>query len=97
MSLRMRTELTHYINFRDLENFTNQIYGISYNIPAGEECSNDVSLTYYIDGHMENYADESFEKLLGGENLFCQTSNILNHLCADMHIPVGYYSIEVSW
>jgi len=97
MALRRRSEMTHYVDFGDLESFIKETYGFTYNIAAAEECGNDTSLTYHIDGVLDLFEHSLFEQMLAGEWLPYKTRLILNKLHQDGHIPAGNYLMTVDW
>lgn len=85
------------VSYSDLEKLVKKHYPEQYKHMGGysfaavEECGNDTSHGFDVDGKLDDWDLEKFAK---GE-----ASNIalLNKLCADGLIEAGEYLIEVCW
>jgi hypothetical protein len=97
MPLKISTELTHYVEYHDLDAFIAQIYGFEYTVTAAEECGNDTSLSFNVDGSIQPWDEEDFAKLKNHDWVPYRTGMILNFLARDKHIPTGMYVVNVSW
>jgi hypothetical protein len=97
MNLPMRTKVTHYVDYTDLEQFIVEAYGFTYEIVAAEECSNDTTLNIEVTGVLDTYDIQNFNKLRSGEWVpFC-TQLILDVLAHSNKIPAGMYNIRICW
>ena len=87
------------VNNRELEKLAKQIYNLkSYSFVEVEECGNDSSHSFYVDGDIDPLDQADFVKIKNGEEVpkYCNML-LLNILCADGHIEKGEYVIKVSW
>jgi hypothetical protein len=95
--LKRRTELTHYVDYSDLETYIEECYGQKVEIAAMEEVGNDTTLSFNIDGEGYSWDTEKFEAFMRGEFVPFGTRVILRQLYIDGLIPSGCYVVEVSW
>ncbi len=94
----MKTKVSNYVEYYDLEKFVKERYGHKIEIVAMEEASNDTSLVFFVDGVISSgYSDKIEHWLETGEFFHFGTNIILQKLCYDSYIPAGEYVIEVSW
>lgn len=93
----MRTETVHFVDYSALENAILKHYGISYEFVAAEECANDSSHVFHVDGIIQDYDLEDLNTFLRGGWVSYRTGLILNKMHLDGHIPTGKYVVEVCW
>lgn len=98
MKLNMRTKMTHYVDYCDLESFISKVYGLNISISAIEETGNDTTLAYDLDGELSSWEMEEFAAILADpNNAQYQLRLIMNKLVADEKIPAGSYNVWISW
>ena len=98
MDLRHRQSVTYYVDYTDLHQYFKDTLGIDYRIVAAEECSNDSSLHYSVDGKdFTEYDAETLKSMQAGNWHPYQTGMLLNFLAYRLKIPKGEYVIEVCW
>jgi hypothetical protein len=99
--LPMRTQTTHYINDRDLENYVFAVYGkgrnLQFEVAAGEEASNGTNLVVNVSDLMPTYWERDANRFLEGAWLSSPTAIVLHLLCRDGYIKPGTYCVQVSW
>lgn len=97
MGLNYSTRATHYVDYSELERYIKAVYGFEYEIVAAEETSNDTSLSYDIDGEIDNWDMEDFAEMVAGEWVPYRTRMLLNLMAKEDRIPLGAYVVEISW
>lgn len=75
--------------YYELEKFVKEKYGVDYDFVANEECGNDSSHTFTVDGEV----DEDFDIHV----VSYRNYDLMNKLCKDGHIEPGEYLINVCW
>lgn len=97
--MKIRTEITHTVEYRDLDQAVNEFYGLTdYDFAAEEEMSNDSAQTYHLDGQLTEFDVEEIKtRMIPGGNYQFMTSTILNDMARAGAIPVGNYVVTVSW
>lgn len=96
--LKIKTETTHFVDYNDLDNFIRKELGWKkYEFTCIEECDNDSSHSFDIDGKLDSHALETIEKWKKGEFVHYSNYTVLNYLCSLNYIPSGKYVIEVCW
>jgi hypothetical protein len=95
--MKIRTETVHFVEYRDLEKAIKEHYGVDYEFVAAEECGNDSSHVFYVDGIIQDYDLEDLDTFLRGGWLNYRTGLILDKMHLDGHIPTGKYIVEVCW
>ena len=97
MKLKYKEELKIVVDYDDLDEFVNHIFpGSKFEFCAAEECANDSSHSYDIDGVVNDWDLKDIEAVKKGRWSF-MTSTILTYLAYRKLIPVGRYVIEVCW
>lgn len=99
MKLKHTKETIIRVEYYDLEEFASKIYGLQeYNFAAVEECGNDSSHSFDVDGNLDDYDVEEAEKIKNEHTVDSyQNYILLNLLCKEGHIEPGNYLINVSW
>lgn len=80
-----------------LDEFVQAITGHSLDFVCTQECGNDTDHEFNVDGKVDKWARESYEKHCKGDTQCYSASYILNCLCADGHIEPGTYLVSVCW
>lgn len=96
-TLNIQTKTTHYVGYRDLEDFITEHYGFIYEIVAAEECGNDESLSFYIGKNFDSDDAFIFAEMQQGIWHPHKTRMLLTKLAYDGLIPTGNYIVEVCW
>lgn len=104
--VQLRKEEKKIIKVHDdaLDNFVRRIYNIRnqhgqyYSFVEVQECGNDSSHEFRVDGQISDYHLPNANQLRQGNMpRYYSNSLILNMLCADGYIEPGDYLISVSW
>lgn len=95
--LKMKSRMTHYVDYNDLQNFINQVYGVqNYSIQASEYMSNDSETAINVSSI--DPLDEWDLEMLKEFKVRGHKDYILSILMQDMvnraTIPAGRYVIE---
>jgi len=94
--LNVETELVHSVDYVDLENFINSVYGLEdFSFVVDQECSNDSSHRFRPDGTLDDYDREQIKELLDGKYPAYMTDRLLNDCVRQRLIPAGVYIVEV--
>lgn len=96
-TLNMRTEVTHYVDYRELEEFIQDTYGFQYEVVAAEECGNDTSLAFTVGTNFDNNDALLFEEMRQGIWHPYRTHMLLTKLASEGKIPTGKYIVEICW
>lgn len=83
-------------DYNDVEKLINEYFpklNGKYEIPCSEECNNDVTLEYDLDGNLSTYDERGIE---AGEEMY-MTRTYLNKLVSVGTLEAGTYIIRVSW
>lgn len=89
------------VDYSDLEDFIKEIYGIHYNIPCGEEMSNDSLHAYNVETSLNEWhvrrmiEFKDFKTAEVDEGRYLGV--ILNDLCINKYIKPGRYLVSVCW
>lgn len=98
MSLKVRTETVHFVDYNDLEDFAKTVYPFlgEYRFAAVQECGNDTDVTFNPSGKPDNFDAKEWKNVVRGGPL---SSNylLMDQLVRDGHIPAGTYVVRVSW
>jgi hypothetical protein len=99
MTLICKTEVTHTVQYYDLENFIREETGIKdFEVLADLECSNDTALRWGITGQdILDFQREDFQEFKAGKPKQYMTRCIVENLCAEGKIAPGTYVINISW
>jgi hypothetical protein len=85
------------VGYSELEQYIKEVYGQEYEIPCGEETSNDMAKTYHVDGKIGDYEERQINKWIQtGEGNYI-LNYLLNHMCKNGKIEAGQYVVEISW
>ena len=103
--LKCKTETVYTVHYRDLEDFVQSIYGGDYEFVAVQECGNNEShkfrvdgkLCYWPGGEVNDYNVKKADSIrLGKYPNYCNNL-IFDCLFVDGYIPTGTYLVQVSW
>lgn len=99
MKLKHTKKIIFKVNYKDLEKFVSEIYDLyDYSFAAVEECGNDSTHEFNIDGKIDDYDTDDIENILNSKSVNTyQNDLVLNLLCRGGHIEPGTYLISVSW
>ncbi len=97
MRLKVQTVVVYYVDWTDLEDFIAEVYGVRPEIAAMEECGNDVTLNYNIDGDFDSYDETRFNEFKKTGYVAYGTRMLLNKLAKEGYAPFGEYNIKISW
>lgn len=99
MQLKVKTETTHFVDYRDFDAFVQHHTGRKdYESVPLQEWSNDSDKVFNVGGTPNKFDKRDFEAFKAGTHdgaWLAQT--ILNALCAEGKLPAGKYTIRVSW
>lgn len=88
------------VDYRDLERLVVDKYPFmnGYSFVATEECGNDSTHRFVVDGNLDKVYEAEWEKVKE-PNVWFDLSNgfILNKLAADGNIEPGEYVVRVFW
>lgn len=88
------------VQYRDLEEFVEASYGISWSFVAAEECGNDSQHTFRVTGQMSDYDMTQLTKWLDADGMGVpdlRAQAMLNSLAARRLIDTGEYIVKVCW
>jgi hypothetical protein len=69
-----------------------------YSFVAIEQCGNDSSHEFYVDGKLDDSDQEELDEWVeSGGKKWIFNSAVLNDLCKQGIIPAGNYIVRVSW
>lgn len=95
--LKYTVKTIYKVEYHDLEAFVKKIYNMrNYEFVANQECSNDSSHEFNINGILGKWELAESEKIRNGR-LSCSNRSVLQTLCADGYIEPGTYIINVCW
>lgn len=87
------------VSYQELERVIKDFYGVEYEIPSGEELSNDISVTMDVSSieEINEYARDSLDTWKESN----EGGFILRLIMQDMvnleHIPKAVYLVEICW
>lgn len=88
----------YYVDYGDLEQKIEEVYGRSYEIPCNEECGNDVSLQFTASGtNSVGWQVDKVNDFTSGKGGMYILDCILNDMAFNGHIPDGNWIVRVSW
>lgn len=88
----------YYVEYHDLEQKIEEVYGHYYEIPPNEECGNDVSLEFNVDSTgVTGWELDKLNDFKAGLEPQWALSYILKDLASNGHIPAGNWIVRVSW
>ena len=90
------------VEYGDLENFIEEVYGHKHCVVSSEECGNDTTLAFNgIGKYPEDIDEEDREDFKEweetGKHMFMGTRQLLEELCLAEHIESGDYLVEIYW
>ena len=88
------------IDYHELEEFVKKVYPEikDYDFPCVEECSNDSSHSFTVDGTMDDYTKREMQEIKeSGVVGTYRNRAIMSSLCHDGFIKPGTYIVEVCW
>lgn len=98
MALRCKIVTMVMVDYSDLEQFIQEVYGRIYEIAAEEEWSNDTAHNYTIRKEpLSTYEQEKMNEFLAGRSAPRMTRIFLRDMVNKGLILEGEYTIEVSW
>lgn len=90
----MKKKTVFEVEYHELEQLIHEKLGWEdYDFVAAEECDNDSSHSFSVNGDVDEDEITSLEK---GEYLY-HNQAILDYLCKLGHIEAGDYLVEVCW
>lgn len=97
--LKKTTELTHFVEYDELERFFNQVYQKdNFEFVADQEASNDSSHRFHVTGEMSDWDREQVQRYIEEDDLgLYMTQYLLDDCARQKLIPAGIYVVEVSW
>ncbi len=98
MDLKVRTETTRVVDYKDLDAFIRHHTGRDYNCVADEEWGNDSQHSFTVAPLKADYNRrdwDAFKAGTRGEGYMLGT--ILDGLCSEGKLPAGNYLVEVCW
>lgn len=105
MRLRHKIKTIIEVEYGALEQLAHEVYNLQfdnsqepYEFVAVQECGNDSSHQFHIDGKLEYAGEkESAKRIRSGIIKPYENGDLLNTLCSDGYIIPGEYVIKVSW
>lgn len=86
------------VDYKDIEKFIRQEYGIEYEMISGEEWNNDSSHDFDVcKGIIDEYDQAKLNNWLNSNEEQWLLNTILRDLCNKDKIKEGWYLIGVSW
>jgi hypothetical protein len=86
------------MDYAELEKLVKEKFGFKkYCFAAVEECGNDSSHEFTVDGELDEFDKEDLKKWEDGEFVKYTNGILLNALCFHEIIEPGDYVIEVFW
>lgn len=99
MQLKVKTETTHSVAYRDFDKFVQHHTGRKdYESVSLQEWSNGIDKVFNVSGVLSDFDKRIFEAFKAGKHsgsYLAQT--ILDALCAEGKLPAGKYTLRVSW
>lgn len=95
--LKVRQANVYYVDYKDLEDYIKAIYGVEYNIVAGQELHNDCVVPVQADQPLSSGEIVRFRNWFKGEFEYYLLDVILRDLVTSQLIRPGQYFVEVSW
>jgi hypothetical protein len=100
--LKMRSQMTHFIDYGDFEKFAKEAYPKlkggrwGYSFAEVQESANDTSYTFNIDGKISKWEKKEVDQIR--ESGVVHSNYLLfNVLVADGYLEPGTYVVRVSW
>ena len=94
--VKLTTRTYYEVGHGDLELFVLQVTGQSFRFVSDLECGNDTCHTFHnISGKVDNESD--LKQFLAGDRVRYFTSDLLEYLVREKHLPAGNFIINVSW
>lgn len=98
MKLKHTIETVYKVNYGDLQKLVAKIYkDKEYSFIETQECGNDTSHEFSVDGKINDYDKSDAENIRKGQIDAYRNYLLMNVLCADGHILPGEYIINVCW
>ncbi len=88
------------VEYTDFENFVMEHYGFEkrWYFVADQECGNDCSLSFEVNGRVDSYDEGQLEKFkTDPDSSYNITNAILNDFYREGLIEKGEYQINVCW
>lgn len=86
------------VDYNDLDDFVHEVLGFKkYEFVAVQECGNDSSHNFTINGNLSKYDLEQIDKWKAGNFVHYSNHTILSYLCKEKYINPGKYLIFVYW
>lgn len=87
------------VDYHELDNLINNEFSppLKYGVAVDEETGNDTSLTYNVDGIVQDYDKNEITKFKETGRGMYLTRSLLNYLAAEGKIEKGQYLIKISW
>lgn len=96
---KFKKEVLFTCPYSAIEDLIKAHFGIKdFSVPCDEECGNDVSLEFRLDGKMSDYDQRELADILSGRRRSgFRTRTLLNFLVSEGVLEPGKYLIRVSW
>jgi hypothetical protein len=100
MELEMKAKTVIEIGYTKLEDFIRYVYNVDedvYDFVADQECGNDCSITFNVDGKIDEWNEKRLQKFNNGEIVMNITRVLLNDMYRRGKIVAGEYLVKVAW
>lgn len=99
MPLEMTVKTVFEVDYSDLDNFIEEVYGHQYEIVGAEECGNYCSKTYNIKKEaLDDYDVKRLNEFIAnGKYQYLSPNVLLTDCCNRDLIPAGEYLIDIFW
>lgn len=86
------------IDYNELEQLVYDKLGFKqYDFVCAQECGNDSSHSFVVDGKISKWDKENLDKWAEGKDMAYGNQTVLNALCAKGFIEAGEYIVSVYW
>jgi hypothetical protein len=94
----MKREIVMVCDYGEIEEIIHATYGKHYEIPSGDELSNDSSLTFSCaKGVLDQYENETLNKFIATGHGDWLLNILVADLCNKGKLAEGKYVMSISW
>jgi len=95
--MKITTEVTHKVDYSELQQTIEQVYGKKFDILEDMDASNDTSVEVTVQPRCDKFDQERIDKWLKTGETGYLARSLMNDMCLKGHIPEGSYVIRISW
>lgn len=96
-TLKTKIVSSYRVDYKDLEEFIQAVYGKEFSFIERQECCNDSSHEFSATGKLLDYEAEELKTWLEEDGDSPSTYTIFNDLAKKKFIKKGHYIVNVCW